>query len=72
VGKFIAIMTTLRFNLIGAACGVISTVGTALSRQGHIVCGLTLAIAAAAVSVTACVRWFRTRSLRDHPCVERP
>lgn len=57
-------MTTLQFNYVGASCGMLSTVGAALTLQGHSVFGVTLSVLAATTSIIACISWFRARFLR--------
>jgi hypothetical protein len=58
-------MSTLRFNFVGATCGLLSTFGASLTCQGHAVAGVSLSLTAASASVLACVSWFRARALRS-------
>jgi hypothetical protein len=60
-------MTTLQFNCIGSSCGFISTAGAGLTWQGHAVSGVTISVIAAAVSIAACISWFRSQQLRAKP-----
>jgi hypothetical protein len=57
-------MTTFQFNCIGSGCGFISTAGAGLTWQGHAASGVTISVVAAAVSIAACIRWYRTHLLR--------
>ena len=60
-------MTTLQFNCIGSSCGFVSSAGVGLTWQGHAVSGVTISVVAAAISIAACIRWYRSQALRPKP-----
>jgi hypothetical protein len=57
-------MTTLQFNCIGSGCGFVSSAGAGLTWQGHAVSGVTISVAAAAISIAACISWYRSHAPR--------
>jgi hypothetical protein len=57
-------MTNFQFNCIGSGCGVISTAGAGLTWQGHAFSGVTISVLAAAISIVACVSWYRSYLLQ--------
>jgi hypothetical protein len=57
-------MTTLQFNCIGSGCGFVSSAGAGLTWQGHAVSGVTISVVAAAISIAACINWYRSQVLR--------
>jgi hypothetical protein len=57
-------MTNLQFNCIGSGCGFISTAGAGLTWHGHVYSGVTISVLAAAVSIAACISWYRSYLLQ--------